>query len=292
MNAIEVTNLTKYYGSFKALDQINISIKQGEIHGFLGPNGAGKTSTIRILVGLMGASNGSATIFNQKSGDKNTKKLVGYLPSDFGLPKQYTIGQYLDLIEKVRGKGQYRDELVTRFKVDENRKLNQLSKGNRQKVSIVQALMHEPKIVIADEPTSGLDPLLQNELNNYFQEYVDRGGTVFVSSHILADVQGICNNITVIKEGRIVSSGSIDDLLKTMPRKILLSLSKDADPNIISQELSTKSISKELDKFVIYVEGNIKEAVSKIIQNEKIIDFSIPQPSLEAYFKDIYSDEI
>jgi len=151
--------------------------------------------------------------------------------------------------------------------------------------------MHEPKIVIADEPTSGLDPLLQNELNNYFQEYVDRGGTVFVSSHILADVQGICNNITVIKEGKIVSSGSIDDLLKTMPRKILLSLSKDADPNIISQELSTKSISKELDKFVIYVEGNIKEAVSKIIQNEKIIDFSIPQPSLEAYFKDIYSDE-
>ena len=100
MNAIEITNLTKYYGSFKALDQINISIKQGEIHGFLGPNGAGKTSTIRILAGLMGANSGSATIFNQNSGDINTKKLIGYLPSDFGLPKQYTIGQYLDLIEK------------------------------------------------------------------------------------------------------------------------------------------------------------------------------------------------
>ena len=180
MNAIEITNLTKYYGSFKALDQINISIKQGEIHGFLGPNGAGKTSTIRILVGLMGANSGSATIFNQNSGDINTKKLIGYLPSDFGLPKQYTIGQYLDLIEKIRGKGEYRSELIERFKVDESRKLNQLSKGNRQKVSIVQALMHEPKIVIADEPTSGLDPLLQNELNNYFKEYVERGVVLFL----------------------------------------------------------------------------------------------------------------
>ena len=291
MNAIEITNLTKYYGSFKALDQINISIKQGEIHGFLGPNGAGKTSTIRILVGLMGASSGSATIFNQNSGDINTKKLIGYLPSDFGLPKQYTIGQYLDLIEKIRGEGEYRSELVERFKVDESRKLNQLSKGNRQKVSIVQALMHEPKIVIADEPTSGLDPLLQNELNNYFKEYVERGGTVFVSSHILGDVQGICNNITVIKEGQIVSSGSIDDLLKSLPRKILISLSPDANPELISQELSSKSISKELDKYVIYVDGDIKQTVSKIIANDKIQDFSIPPPSLEAYFQDIYSDK-
>ena len=289
--ALQITEVTKYYGSFKGIEKVTLNVKQGEIHGFLGPNGAGKTTTIRIIVGLMGATAGSAQVFGIDAGTKEAKTLIGYLPSDFGLPRQYTVRQYLDFLEKLRGRAPYRQELVRRLELDETRKTSDLSKGNRQKVSIVQALMHEPKILVADEPTSGLDPLMQAEFNRYMKEYVNRGGTVFVSSHILADVQDICENITVIRHGNIVSSGSIHDLLSQMPRKIVFTPKNGDDVQKIASDIGGTLGPREFDKYPLFISGDLKAAIRRTVDHPNIAEFFIPQPSLEEYFMQIYAGE-
>jgi len=287
--AIDVSGLTKYYGSFRGIEDVTFQVEPGSIHGFLGPNGAGKTTTIRILVGLMGPSSGTAHIFGHEAGSLAAKKLIGYLPSDFGLPRHYTVSQYLDLIETLQGGAPYREELVTRMQLDSSRKTAELSRGNRQKVSIVQALMHEPRILIADEPTAGLDPLMQAEFNAYLKEYIDRGGTVFVSSHILADVQGICEKIEVIRDGSIVSSGEITELLSGMPRKIVVTPRDGMDIEQLATDIGAKVGTREFDKISLFVEGDLRQSTKQLLDRPEVLDFAIPSPSLEEYFMQIYT---
>jgi len=286
--AIRVQNLSKYYGSTLGIADVNLQVKLGQIHGFLGPNGAGKTTTIRILVGLLNKSGGDAYIFDEIDGSIASKQIIGYLPSDFELYKYYTVAEYLNFIEKLRGKAPYKEELVARLDVDVKRKTTELSRGNKQKVAIVQALMHEPKLLIADEPTTGLDPLMQEEFNKLIREYVSRGNTAFISSHLLTEVQDICDYVDIIKEGIIVSSGKVSELLDNLPRKAILKL----EDGISIEEIRTK-LNCNVDGFVnekltVYFDYSALEFIDKLREIKGIIDFTLPEPDLEEYFLSFY----
>ena len=286
--AIEVSNLTKYYGHIKGIENITFSVNKGEIHGFLGPNGAGKTTTIRILVGLLKQTSGSSTIFGFDSGSLDAKKSIGYLPSDYELYKHYTVGEYLHYIAKLRGGAPLFDDLVSEFNVDLSRKTKELSKGNRQKVSIIQALMHDPDLIIADEPTSGLDPLMQAVFDKRIRNFVKRGKTVFVSSHILTEVQNICDKVTVIKEGEILTSGKVDDLLAQVPKKAIIKKTNGQSLDDIASALDATAETESNGKVVLLFNYSTKEFAKRISSLDYIEDFVIPEPNLEEYFLPLY----
>lgn len=286
-DAVVVKNLTKYYGPHRGIENIDLRVTTGTIHGFLGPNGAGKTTTIRILVGLMQETSGSAELFGYPAKTIEARKLIGYLPSDFELYSHYTVKEYLDYIEALRGKGKFRQELVQLMKLDETRKTKELSRGNKQKVAIVQALMHNPPLLIADEPTTGLDPLMQEEFNGYLMEYVNQGNTVFISSHILADVQDICDSVSVIKDGSIVSTGKITDLLSNLRKKVIVKLTDGQNINDVATDLNAQIGPQILDRFTLFFDEPVLSFVKKL--DESVIeDFTLPEPSLEEYFLDLY----
>jgi ABC-2 type transport system ATP-binding protein len=288
ISAIDLTNLTKYYGPHKGIENISLKVKKGTIHGFLGPNGAGKTTTLRVLVGLLNKTSGDAQITGIRAGSLDSKRHIGYLPSDFELYKYYSVKEYLDYIERLRGEAPFREELVRRLKLDETRKTGELSKGNRQKVAIVQALMHRPDILIADEPTTGLDPLMMEEFDDILREYVASGEkTVFISSHILSEVQATCEVVTIIREGEIVSSGNVKELLSSLPRKAILTVKEGVDGEKLSKALKT-TFKSQSDSEVSVLFEDPKEFMKNIAGSAEVLDFTIPPADLEEYFKAFY----
>ncbi len=290
--AIEVSNLTKYYGKIKGIEKVNFSVNKGEIHGFLGPNGAGKTTTIRILVGLLKPTSGTSTIFGMESGTIEAKEKLGYLPSDYELYKHYTVGEYLHYIAQLRGGAPLLDDLVSEFDVDMSRKTKELSRGNRQKVSIIQALMHDPELIIADEPTSGLDPLMQAAFDKTIRSFVKRGKTIFISSHILTEVQNICDKVTVIKEGEIVTSGEVEELLRQVPKKAIIKKSNGQSLEELASILNAKVEEERNGKIEVFFNYSTKEFAKKISSLDFIEDFVIPEPNLEEYFLPLYGKKV
>ena len=287
-NAIEVSNLTKYYGAVKGVDGISFSVQKGTIHGFLGPNGAGKTTTIRILVGLLKPTSGIATIFGLEAGNTRAKRVIGYLPSDYELYGHYRVGEYLNYIASLRRGAPLMDELVNIFDLDLSRKTKELSRGNRQKVSIVQAFMSEPDLIIADEPTAGLDPLMKEEFDKLIHKFVNNGKTAFISSHILTEVQHICDIVTVIREGQIISSGKIEELLKGMPRKAIVKKSSSVCSSELADVLDAQVGEEMQGKVTLFFSYPVKEFSKRISNLDMVDDFTIPEPSLEEYFLPLY----
>ena len=287
-NVITIHHLRKYYDGHRGIEDVSLSVKAGTIHGFLGPNGAGKTTTIRILIGLLQPTSGEAFILGHKAGTLESKRLFGYIPSDFELYRHYTVKEYLDYLESLRGGAPRREELVERFVLDETRLTKELSRGNRQKVGIVQAFMHDPPLVIADEPTTGLDPLMQEEFAKLTREYVEQGKTIFLSSHILSEVQEICDVVSVIKDGLIVSSGDVDDLLSDVPRKAVIHFEKEPQLSELKSSLGIDHIIGDGNKITIYYNMPDQEFVKKISVLEHMTRIYLPLPSLEEYFLPIY----
>jgi len=286
--AINIENLTKYYGPHKGIENISLQVKKGTIHGFLGPNGAGKTTTLRTLVGLLKKTSGEAQISGFRAGSLESKRHIGYLPSDFELYPYYSVKEYLDYIERLRGSAPFRAELVKRLQLDETRKTGELSKGNKQKVAIVQALMHRPAILIADEPTTGLDPLMQDEFDDILREYVASGEkTVFISSHILSEVQVTCEVVTIIRNGEIVSSGNVKELLASLPRKAILKV-KDGIDGVNLSKIINATFKTQSENEVCVLFENPKDFMKNIAINEDILDFTIPAADLEEYFMAFY----
>lgn len=285
---IDVSNLTKYYGSIRGVENVSFQVNKGEIHGFLGPNGSGKTTTIRILTGLLKATDGIATIEGLPAGSIEAKKKIGYLPSEFSLYSHYRVGEYLNYIAKLRGGAPLMDELVKDFNLDLSRKTKELSTGNKQKVSIVQALMHDPEIIIGDEPTSGLDPIMQAEFGKYMRKFAKQGKTIFLSSHILTEVQDICDVVTIIREGDIVKSGNVDKLLEEVPRKAIIKKSNGISLEELAQQLNAKVGNDVQDRLVLYFDYSVKEFARKICEIDSVEDFTIPEPDLEEYFLNFY----
>ncbi len=289
--AIEIKNLTKYYGRIRGVENISFTVQKGEIHGFLGPNGAGKTTTIRILVGILKPTSGLAYVFGHNAGSIEAKRLIGYLPSDFGLYEHYTVKEYLDFLETLRGEAPRKQELIELFQVELHKKTSALSRGNRQKVAIVQALMHEPALLIADEPTSGLDPLMQQEFESYLKEYIKRGGTAFISSHILTEIQEMAEKATVIRDGYIVASGEVEQMLATMPRKAVLKIKSGTNmsPSKIAAHLDARLGDVHGEHVHLFFTQDVKTFIGKIESLEGIEDFYLPEPSLEDYFMSFYA---
>lgn len=226
MNAIATEQLSLSYGKRTGIEGVDLRVPQGEIFGFLGPNGAGKTTTIRILLGLLKPSQGSAQIFGQDcwSQSAKIKQGIGYLPGDLRLYPWFTGRRALRIVSSVRGKdlavrGQ---ELLERFQLDGNVPVRKMSRGMRQKLGIVLALVHEPQLVILDEPTSGLDPLMCDELYGCLRELTSTGATVFFSSHTLSEVELLCNRVAIVRGGKIIADETMDALRKRVHRSVVL----------------------------------------------------------------------
>ena len=210
---IDIRGLRKDFGTARALDGLDLQVAEGEVHGFLGPNGAGKSTTLRVLLGLVRASAGSARLFGRDPWRDavDLHRDIAYVPGDVTLWPSLTGGETIDLLARMRGgldPGR-RDELIERFDLDPAKKARTYSKGNRQKVSLISALSSRARLLLLDEPSSGLDPLMENVFRSCVREANDRGVTVLLSSHILAETEALCGRVTIIRAGRTVESGTL-----------------------------------------------------------------------------------
>ncbi len=215
---IRTTALTKHFGDVRALDGLDLAVERGEIFGFLGPNGAGKSTTIRILLDLLRPTSGTVELLGERGlgAGPDTRARIGYLPGELRMPRRTVAGRYLQYLADLRGKGAEEiASLAARFNLDLDRSIEKLSKGNKQKIGVIQAFMHRPELLILDEPTSGLDPLLQHEFQALVHERRREGTTVFMSSHVLSEIEDIAGRVAIIRSGRLVD---VDDL-STLRRK-------------------------------------------------------------------------
>lgn len=283
---IEIKNLTKSYGTARGINDINFCVKKGDIFGFVGPNGAGKSTTIRTTLGLIKPDSGFSKIFGKEiyKGNVDVLKNVGYMPSEAMFYPNMKVDEIIKLSQDIHKKdcSDYADELCERLQVDRKKKIDQLSLGNRKKVSIVCAMQHKPELYILDEPTSGLDPLMQKEFFNLLIERNNEGATILLSSHILTEVQRYCNRVAIIREGNIVTVDSIEELSASKSKKVRL---VGANEIIKLDGMSAIAISEEEQSFLYNgeVERLIKE-LGKI----HFEDITIEEPSLEEIFINYY----
>lgn len=289
MPIIEVNNLKKHFGKVKAVDDISFSVEKGEVFGFLGPNGAGKTTTIRCLMDFIRPTEGSVKILDQDA-QKDAVKIkedIGYLSGNVRLYDKWTGQTHLDFLCKLNGhKKDVAAQLIKRFDFDPTRKTKELSSGNRQKLGIIMAFMFRPKVLISDEPTNALDPLLQNEVYELINEAAERGATVFMSSHNLAEVEKVCERVGVIKEGKMVATESIISLKE---KKIYSVRAHFADKfDVADFKGDGLKIIKQLNNsLILKVKGDIDQVVKKLSQY-KLVDLEIDQASLEDIFLEFY----
>jgi ABC-2 type transport system ATP-binding protein len=218
MNIIEAKNLVKKFGKFTALNKVDLEVSEGEVFGFIGPNGAGKTTTIRTILGILKATSGSAKVFGRDAWKDAVEihKRIAYVPGDVNLWSNLTGGEVIDLFVQLRGahNPKRREELIKRFELDPTKKCGTYSKGNRQKVALVAALASDVDLYILDEPTSGLDPLMEQVFRDEIKKLKEAKKTVFLSSHILQQVELLCDRIGIIKEGKIVQVGVVSEMKK------------------------------------------------------------------------------
>ena len=226
MPVVEIKNLTKDFGKVKALDGVNLSVEEGEVYGYIGPNGSGKTTTIRIMLGTLRANMGEAKIFGKDSWRDAVEihKNIAYIPGEVSLWPNLTGGEVIDLFIKLRGSNgsNRRDELIERFDLDPTKKCGTYSKGNRQKVALIAAFAIDADLFILDEPSSGLDPLMVQVFQECVKEVKQQGSSVFLSSHILSEVEKLCDKVSIIREGRIIESGTLSQMRHLTRTRILV----------------------------------------------------------------------
>ena len=248
---LEIKNLTKYYGRVKGVENLSLSLRRGEIFGFIGPNGAGKSTTIRSVMNLINKDSGSVFFCGKEltRDDVDAKRRIGYLPSEVFLYDDLTVKGIFDhhesfyrRFERAAGIHEKRKDLVARLKLDESRKIEDLSLGNLKKVGIVLALMHNPELIIMDEPTSGLDPIMQNVFYELLREERERGNTVFYSTHILSEVSKICDRVGIIRNGELIKAGPVGEI---SDRQLTFVTITADDVDAIVAALGVKIISKE-----------------------------------------------
>lgn len=285
---IEIKHLKKYYGSSRGIEDISFKINKGEIYGFIGPNGSGKSTTICTILGLINKTSGNIYIkgkeFNKD--DLEIKKIIGYLPSEINLYDDMTIKEMFDYHESFYEKQftKRREELVKLLKIDENRKIEDLSLGNQKKVGIVLCLMHEPEILILDEPTSGLDPIMQNVLHEILLKEKEKGTTIIYSSHILNEVSSLCDRVGFIKEGIIIKEDLIDNIMKVNYTYLSIS-SKDLKQ--IKKDLGLKVVSESKDE-ITFINNIDANTLTKKLAKYNIDRLLIQEISLEDLFINYY----
>ena len=288
MNAIQLSNLTKYYGKSRGILNLNLDVKEGEFFGFIGPNGAGKSTTIRTLLGLITPSSGQAKIFDETIRRRNPqiRSHIGYLPSEAVFYRGMNVKDLLKLSADLHYKdcSAEREILCRRLQLDVNRKVDELSFGNRKKVAIVSALQHQPKLLILDEPTSGLDPLMQREFFQIIRERNEQGATVFLSSHVLSEIQRNCTRAAIIREGRIIACDRVEALSKTNAKRISVQGQVSLDSLEEIRDL------KENDGVFSFLYGGDIHRLLETLSAGTITDLSISDPDLDEIFLHYYEN--
>lgn len=286
MGIIETNDLTKYYGKGRGIIDLNMSVGEGEFFGFIGPNGAGKSTTIRTLLGLIRPSSGEARIFGRDIVTDRTNILadIGYMPSEATFYSGMKVREIIALSAKMRRKdcSAEADRLCERLALDKNKRADELSLGNRKKVSIVCALQHEPRLCILDEPTSGLDPLMQKEFFDILSERHRSGTTIFLSSHVLSEIQKNCSRAAIIKDGRLIALDSVENLSKTNTKRVTLH-----GVNILPDTIAGRSVEAGADSVSFLYNGDIK-ALLNAAAALPIYDMTITEPQLEEIFMHYY----
>ncbi len=288
---IRLDGLTKRYGDVTANEDVTFAVDPGEIFGYLGPNGAGKTTTIRLLLGLIKPTSGTAEVLGADIRDRRAltevKADIGYLPDELGFEERLTGRQVLDYFARMRG-DERREELLELFHPPLEKPIETYSHGNRRMLGIVQAFMHDPDLAILDEPTSGLDPLKQDRMHAFLEEERDAGKTIFFSSHVLSEVQRVCDRVGIIREGELVALEDIDDLLTQSGKDVWIHL---ANPVVEERFVTEEMINVEIvDTTVTFTYIGEYNALIEHLGRFDVENITINDPQLEDIFKHYYGD--
>lgn len=288
MNAIETTGLTKFYGSARGIEGLDLKVEQGDFFGFIGPNGAGKSTTIRLLLGLISPTSGDARVLGLDIRREKTEILrhVGYLPSEITFYPGMKVCQVLELSAGLRG-ARCREEaelLCQRLQLDTGRRVEDLSLGNRKKVGIVCALQHRPELLILDEATSGLDPLMQREFFEILRERNREGVTVFLSSHVLSEIQRNCTRAAIIRQGKIITAGAVSQLAQSSARRV--QLQGDLD---LSGLPGIRDLTSQSGSMSFLYSGPMPQLLERLSQ-AKVQELTIAEPDLEEIFLHYYEE--
>ena len=287
MNAIQMEGLTKFYGSSRGILDLDLTLQEGEFYGFIGPNGAGKSTTIRTLLGLIRKTRGSARVLGKDIAKEKGQILAetGYLPSEAVFYPDMRGRDLIRLSADLHRKDckKTSEELCERLQLDPSRRIGELSFGNRKKLAVICALQHNPRLCILDEPTGGLDPLMQREFFEILKERNRQGMTVFLSSHILSEIQRFCSRAAIIREGRIIASGSVEELARTNAKRI--SIRGSFDPSGLPD---VRDLQRSDDTVSFLYGGDINLLLARL-GKDPILDLTISEPDLEEIFLHYYT---
>lgn len=289
MDAIHTSGLTKNYGKSRGIIDVNLRVGEGEFFGFIGPNGAGKSTTIRTILGLIKSNSGTAKVFG-KDMEKEKKEMlgeIGYLPSEAMFYPGMRVKDVISLSANLRKKDCKAEAeiLCERLQLDAGKKVEELSFGNRKKVAIVCALQHNPKLCILDEPTSGLDPLMQREFFDILDEKNEKGTTIFLSSHILSEIQNHCTKAAIIREGRLIACDTVEALAKTSAKRIHI------QGNLDLSSLPGVRDYKRIEENHDFLYGGDINELLKVLSSKNIQDLTISEPDLEEIFMHYYEKD-
>lgn len=285
---LKIDKLTKYYGKIKGIENLSLELNKGEIFGFIGPNGAGKSTTIKCIMNLINKNSGDIYIdgkINNKD-DLELKEIIGYLPSEISLYDDMTVKQILDYNAQFYKKDTSlkRKELVTKFQLDESKKIEQLSLGNLKKLGIVLALVHDPKLIILDEPTSGLDPIMQDVFYNILKEEREKGNTIFYSTHILSEIKKICDRVGIIKDGNLIK---VETLKEMKNNNLVIVTIKSRKIANIKIELKFKILEETEEEIKILYNDDINKLI-KLLECYNLEKLLIEELSIEDMFIHYY----
>jgi ABC-2 type transport system ATP-binding protein len=290
---IETERLSKYYGKYRGVVDLDLEVRSGEVFGFLGPNGAGKTTTIRLLLDLLRPSNGTAAVLGRdvRRHGVEIRRQVGFTPGELALFPKLTGRETLRFLANLRGgvEWTYVDQLVERLGGELDKKVRELSTGNKRKLSLIQAFMHRPALLVLDEPTAGLDPLMQNEFNLLIAEARERGQTVFLSSHVLPEVRLLCDRVGFVRRGELIAVEDVESLLRRQVRELDLSLTAPVPDGLFAGIEGVRRAEIEDAHAHLHVAGSFDEVFRRAL-TVGIADVSSREPDLDDVFLTFYGE--
>jgi ABC-2 type transport system ATP-binding protein len=288
---IHAQGLTKFYGKTRGVESLTFDVEPGEVFGFLGPNGAGKTTTIRTMLDFIRPTSGTISVFglDPREDGPAMRARIGYLPGEFGLYERLNGADYLGTFAALRGDVPWAQvsSLADRLKLDLGVRIRSMSHGNKRKAGLVQAFMHEPELLVMDEPTQGLDPLIQQEFYSLIHEARERGATVFMSSHVMPEVERVCDRVAIIREGRLVRIADIGDLKAEALRRVDIHFDRPVAASAFASLASVVTADAVGDAIRLSVRGPLDEVVKEAARHT-VVNVETHEPSLEDAFLDIY----
>ncbi|GAB4290309.1 MAG: ABC transporter ATP-binding protein [Coriobacteriia bacterium] len=295
MDVITTEGLTKYYGSTRGVEDLTMTVPEGSVYGFLGPNGAGKTTTIRCLLGMLKPTRGSAQLFGTTVNldGSELRRRIGYVAGEVIMFEKETGRWHMEYVSGMRGeKPSLADELVERFEFDPSKRVRELSKGNKQKLALILGMMHDPELLILDEPTSGLDPLNQEAVYAVIDERVAAGRTVFLSSHILSEVERVCERVGIIRAGRLAAEESVHSLLAKRLRELEVTFAEPVEPAFLASVPGVDKVERIGERtLTARAKGDAIDDVIKRLAERTVTDVQIELASLEDVFLEFYRAE-